>query len=237
MQLLVDAARNDPDRIVRTTALQLLIQIDEDRGLSMVEERLRTGTDTSTMREAVSAISRRPQNERAARLLREVATRSELPISLRREAISSLGRRDDAETRRALRQLYAQTPEREIQDALLSAATTSDTESVDWLLQIALDTNESERTRQRALMLAGRNRAMTATQLAGVYDRLGERGLKRNAVSLLSRKASTDRAATDKLLDIARNETDVEVRKAAIIALSSSDDPRARELLLDILRR
>jgi HEAT repeat protein len=237
IELIANAARTDPDRVVRTTALQFLLAVDEERGLGMIEERLRSGSDTTSMREAVSALNRRTNNDRAARLLRDVATRSELPASLRRDAIQMLGRHDNAETRRSLRQLYAQSDDRVIKDAILSAATAADAESVDWLLQIAVDTNESERSRQRALSAAARNRAMTVDRLVSTFDQLSDQSLRRTAVNLLGQQARTERAAIDKLLDIARNDTDVEVRKTAIVALSASDDPRARELLLDILRR
>jgi HEAT repeat protein len=237
LELITNAARNDPDRVVRTAALQALLAIDEERGLGMIEERLRSGADTTSMREAISALSRRTNNERATRLLRDVATRAELPASLRRDAILSLGRSDDAETRRSLRQLYSQSNDRLIRDAVLSAGTSADAESVDWLLQIALDTNEDERYRQRALSAAARNRAMTAERMVRAFDQFTEPAMRRSAVSLLARQARTDRVATDKLLEIARNESDIEVRKAAIVALTSIDDPRARDLLLDILRR
>jgi HEAT repeat protein len=237
LELITNAARNDPDQVVRTAALQALLAIDEDRGLGMIEERLRAGADTTTMREAISALSRRTNNERATRMLRDVASRTELPPSLRRDAILSLGRHDDAETRRSLRQLYSQSNDRLIRDAVLAAGTSADAESVDWLLQIALDTNEDERYRQRALSAAARNRAMTAERMVRAFDQFTEPAMRRAAVSLLARQARTERVATDKLLEIARTESDIEVRKAAIIALTSIDDPRARDLLLDILRR
>jgi HEAT repeat protein len=237
IELITNAARNDPDQVVRTAALQALLAIDEDRGLGMVEERLRAGADSTSMREAISALSRRTDNERATRLLRDVAMRSELAPGVRRDAILALGRHDDADSRRALRQLYGQTDDRIIRDAILSAATTSDVESVDWLLQITLDANESDRSRQRALSAAARNRAMTAERMVRAFDQFSDPAMRRAAVGLLARQARTEPAATDKLLNIARNEQDVEVRKAAIVALTSIDDPRAREMILEILRR
>ncbi|MGH7501118.1 MAG: HEAT repeat domain-containing protein [Longimicrobiales bacterium] len=237
IEMIASAARNDPDPVVRTAALQLLLAVDEERGLGMVEERLRAGTDTTTMHEAIAALTRRTDNERAARLLLDVATRAELAVGLRRDAIRALGRNDNAEIRQSLRQLYSQSTDQAIREALISAGTASDTESVDWLLQIALDANESERSRQRALSAAARNRAMTVDRLVRAYDQLTDPGLQRTVVNLLARAARTESAAVDKLLDIARNATDIEVRKAAIVALASSDDPRARDLLLDILRR
>ena len=51
------------------------------------------------------------------------------------------------------------------------------------------------------------------------------------------RRISVMGADIDKLLDIARNEKDVEVRKDAIFWLSRSKDPRATKLIEDLLNK
>jgi HEAT repeat protein len=42
-------------------------------------------------------------------------------------------------------------------------------------------------------------------------------------------------AATDKLIDIARHDPDVELRKKAIFWLGQRDDPRVRQLLEEMI--
>jgi hypothetical protein len=48
---------------------------------------------------------------------------------------------------------------------------------------------------------------------------------------------SRDRVATDKLIDIAQKDSDVEMRKKALFWLGQKNDPRVRQILTDILTR
>ena len=47
----------------------------------------------------------------------------------------------------------------------------------------------------------------------------------------------SDKASADKLLDIAKNEPDKELKKKAIFWLSQSDDPRAEDYLQSIIEQ
>ena len=57
--------------------------------------------------------------------------------------------------------------------------------------------------------------------------------LKEQIIFALAQQGSD--AAVDKLLEIAREEKDSELRKKAIFWLSQSDDPRVAEFLLEII--
>ncbi len=235
-QLLLEATRNDPDRMVRVAALQLLIEVDEGRALTVIEQRLRNTSDTTGLREALAAARARTQNDRFAAMLRDLAARTDVPVSLRRDAILGLSRRSDAETQRVLRQIYRQTQEQRLRQAVL-VVTPGDAENADWLLAIAADTTDALALRRAALRRAAAIREVPVERLGVLYDRFGDREMKSGVIEALSMRARTDRAATDKLLAIGRTESDLQLRKQAVLALSHSDDPRARELLMEILRR
>lgn len=79
---------------------------------------------------------------------------------------------------------------------------------------------------------AGSAAAMTA--LMTVYQKVEDLDLKRQALSSL---ASAGDAGIDKLLDIARNEKNVELRRSAVSALSRTKDPRALQLLQEIINK
>jgi len=68
-----------------------------------------------------------------------------------------------------------------------------------------------------------------------VYDRATDLELKRSALGALASSRST--ASIDKLLDIARNEKNPELRKYAVSTLSRTKDPRALALLQEIIDR
>ena len=57
--------------------------------------------------------------------------------------------------------------------------------------------------------------------------------MKEQAIFALSQRR--EKAATTKLVDIARNEKDRELRKKAIFWLGQSNDPRVKDFLLEII--
>lgn len=74
-----------------------------------------------------------------------------------------------------------------------------------------------------------------ATALWQVYEKAGELDIRRQA--LISLANMRDNAGTDRLIDVARNEKNTELRRAAISYLSRSKDPRALELLQEIINK
>jgi HEAT repeat protein len=60
-----------------------------------------------------------------------------------------------------------------------------------------------------------------------------ERELKEQIIFALAQQGGED--SVDKMLEIAREEEDSELRKKAIFWLSQSDDPRVAEFLLEII--
>ena len=55
--------------------------------------------------------------------------------------------------------------------------------------------------------------------------------------AITSLAALKDGAGVDKLVDIARNEKDAQLRKGAVSYLSNTRDPRALQLLQEIIDR
>jgi len=64
--ILLDVARNDPDREVRSQAVFWLSQVPSDRAVEMLDSILRTSTDEEIQKKAVFALSQQ-QNPRAER--------------------------------------------------------------------------------------------------------------------------------------------------------------------------
>ncbi|HEX6809429.1 MAG TPA: HEAT repeat domain-containing protein, partial [Gemmatimonadaceae bacterium] len=57
--------------------------------------------------------------------------------------------------------------------------------------------------------------------------------LKEQVIFALSQR--DEREATDKLIDIARHDRNIELRKKAIFWLGQRDDPRVRKLLEELI--
>jgi HEAT repeat protein len=61
-----------------------------------------------------------------------------------------------------------------------------------------------------------------------------DREMREQIIFVLSQR-NNDPAAMDKLIDIARKDPDAELRKRALFWVGQSKDPRATQLLQDIL--
>jgi hypothetical protein len=236
--MLFDAARNDPDLGIRQSALVWLSTNNPDRAISIAEERLR-GSQTSAEQEwALDALGRM-RNERAWRAIRDYAARTDLGVEPRRRAIIQLAQSRDSTNATFLRDLYGRVGnERELKEAIImSSAGRRSAPDANWLMGIALNEGEDVRLREYALNLVSRSTSVPTDRFSSLYDRATERRLKSAALRALSERARSDAVATEKIIAIARNETDIELRKVAVTALVTVNDPRARELLMEILRR
>jgi hypothetical protein len=76
--------------------------------------------------------------------------------------------------------------------------------------------------------------AGAAAALSSIYDRVGDLDLKRLALSSLG---GSGEPGIDKLIDVARNEKNTELRRSAVSYLSRTKDPRALQLLQEIINK
>ena len=109
--------------------------------------------------------------------------------------------------------------------------TTNDTQ---WLLGVARDTQQPAETRRRALDLAARSTSGSAQALA-LYDTMDDPTLKEALIRIYGQ--SNDRASVDKLISIAKTDSNYTLRRRAIASLSRTQDPRARQALQEITTR
>jgi len=59
----------------------------------------------------------------------------------------------------------------------------------------------------------------------------------KDAIIFTLSQRQSDRAAIDKMFDIAKNEKDPELRKKAIFWLGQSRDPRVQQFLIDLINK
>ena len=72
-------------------------------------------------------------------------------------------------------------------------------------------------------------------RISEVYSRSNEREMKEQLIFVLSQRRET--AAIDKLMDIARNDPDREMRRKALFWLGQSKDGRVATFLADLINR
>jgi HEAT repeat protein len=229
---LLDAARHDPDPEVREQAVFWLSQVGTDASVAALDSILRTTKDPELMDKAVFALSQQG-SDRAMQALRAYAERSDVPEEGREKALFWLGQTGTSENQAFLRSLYGRLRGEELKKKVLfSLAQTGSKENARWLVGIARSPQESGELRKQALFWAEQCDLPTS-EFASLYGTTTDRTMREQVIFVLSQRG--DKAAADKLLEIAKSDPDRELRKKALFWLSQLDDPRVPEVLQDIL--
>jgi HEAT repeat protein len=230
--ILLGAARNDPDREVQEQAVFWLSQVGSDRSVSALDSILRQSRDVELQKKALFALSQ-TKGERGQATLREIATQENANSELREQAIFWIGQKRSAENTAFLKQLFGKTTNRELKDKIIfSIAQNREASATGWLLDIATNKSEEMEVRKKAIFWAGQG-GVAIADLVSLYDKVGESEMKDQLIFSLSQRREP--AAVDKMILIAKNDSDKEMRKKAIFWLSQSKDPRASEFLLQII--
>ena len=231
--ILMNVARSDPDQETREQAVFWLSQVPGSTGL--LEEILKGNGDENIKEKALFSLSQ--QNEpRALQILRDFAGRDNENSDLREKAIFWLGQRRSGENTQFLRSLYSRLTNEDLKEKVLfSLSQQRGAGNEQWLMDIALNPKEDIELRKKALFWAGQS-GVAISEMSTLYNRMNDTEMKEQIIFVLSQRQS-DRAAMDKLFDIAKNEKDAELRKKAIFWLGQSRDPRVQQFLMDLINR
>jgi HEAT repeat protein len=232
---LISTARNDPNVIVRSEAIGFLGRMPGDAPFAALEEILRGSDDERIQRSAVRALMS-SDNPRARASLRGLLDRRDAPEALRVQVLDAYTRdRGSADDADYLRALYTHAESDRFKMALIGAiARIGGRDNQEWLVGLVKNTNESSQLRSAALQRLARSDVAIA-DLARMYDAADSRPLRQQLLSSLANRKEPE--ATDKLIDIAKNGTDPEMRRQAIYFLSRRNDPRAAKLLMELIEK
>ena len=235
--ILMNVAKTDPDKDVREQAVFWMANVPTEEATTMLIELAKKSDDLDLQRRAVYALSR-SKSPRAAATLREIALDANGDESLRGDALtwymSGPGRTAD-DTFGFLTGVYGRADDNGFKTRVLNViAQRRNDEARTFLVEVAQNQKESMEIRRSAiymLQMAG----VTNAQITQIYDRGTDLEIRRQLIGVLS--MLKDNAGVDKLLDIARNEKNVELRKQAVSSLIRTKDPRALALLQEIVSR
>ena len=235
IQPLYDLARNESKpKDVRDQAVFWLSQQPEDRAVDLLENILKTARSQDVRDKAIFGLSQH-RSGKGFPILRAYAEDNRQPDDLRGKAIFWLGQRKGAERFDYLRGLYTRLDSHDLKDKVIFAMSQQkDEASMKWLVDLALNSNEAMDNRKKALFWAGQSGGSIAN-LTSMYDRMREQELKEHMVFVLSQRR--EQAAMDKLMSIARNDPDRNLRRKAMFWLGQSHDPRVTAFLADIIAR
>ena len=231
--LLGQVAKSETDRETQLEAVRVLGRMSNDAAYAALEDFLRTSTSESLQAEAASTMAR-SDNPRAQAAVRTLIERKDVAERIRMSAISSLAQRNTVSAE-YWRTLYTKLESDDLRRAVVFAIAKMNTEEAQqFLLAVARNQAEPYAVREAAV-----SRVRTTAPVADLYRLLQDADSRSMRLSLVSAIAARrDPDATDRLIDIAKSSTDIEVRSAAIRALSQSprkEDPKAAKAIADIL--
>lgn len=230
--ILLNAARNDPDDEVREQSVFWLSQTGSETAVSALDSILRTSKDTELQKKAIFSLSQM-DSPRASAIIRSYAERTDTPSEVQEQAIFWIGQHDSPENAAFLKSLYKRLSNEELKEKVIFSLSQMEGQgSGKWLMDLATDETEPIEMRKKALFWAGQT-GTSITDLIGLYGRTKNSEIKEQLIFVYSQRG--DKASMDKLLDIAKNEPDKELKKKAIFWLSQSDDPRAAGFLQSII--
>ncbi len=232
--LLISVAKSDPNIDVRVAAINYLGKLPGDAGLAALDDLLKNDQDERIQRAAIRALNS-SDNVRARSGMRSLIDRKDAPMNLRLEAINSLSSdRSTNDDAAYLRGLYAKADNDQMKDAILSAVSRmGGTDNDQFVLNIAKNPNESSRIRSSALSRLSRSPTITTADLTKIYDAADSYDVRSRIVQIFGNRKDPESA--DKLIDIAKTSTVPAIKNEALRAVMRRNDPRATQLLQDIL--
>ena len=238
--LIIDVARNDPDQGVRSEAMRWLPRVAGDNAVPQLEDMLRTSSDEQTQRSAIAALSS-IDSDRARKAVRAIIERNDASERVRADAIINLSRDREGRTVSAdeinyLRSLYGKLESPRLREAVLTSVSRIETaDNMQFLLGIARNQNENTSLRATALQRLGRMSNVNLDDVAKLYDVADARSLREQLLYALYQRKEP--AAVDKMMEIARKDTDPQIRRTAISLLARRNDPRSKELIAKLIEQ
>jgi len=225
------ARTGNESRSLREGVIMTLAQLRDGAGVPALVEMTKGDGDERWLRERAIFWLGNADDDRARATLRALASSDTVARDLREQAIFSLGFLDQRGGNGPfLRSLYQQLDDRRLKDKVIQAvAQLDDTADQRWLVDRVLDVKEPVDLRKQALFWRGQKQSAPLGDLVALYPRLDSRELRDHYVFVLSQRQES--AAVDKLIDLARNDADREIRAKATFWLGQSRDPRATKFL------
>ena len=231
--ILEGVVHNDPSLEVQEQAVFWLSQVDAEEAVTALESVLFQSHRAELREKAIFALSQHGSGQ-AQQILR-MYVRSDAPEELRENAIFWIGQEGSDDDQMFLAELYADLGSEALKEKVIFAMSErANDASRRWLLEVANNRSESIELRKNAVFWLSQQGEYDANQFAALY-RDAQEEIKEQVLFALSQLDDPDAVAD--LIEIARNETNTDLRKNAMFWLGQSSDPRAAEFLAEVIGR
>jgi hypothetical protein len=181
--------------------------------------------DVELRERAVRSVSEHLTSESAS-WVRTIAEDPNEHHEIRDRAVRTLG---EAGYISQLRAMYPRIADDDLRDRIIRVA--GEHGSVDdrrWIETVAVSEREPHAARERAVRVLAES-GLTTQRMVALYDEVKDYELQNRLLRLLGERG--DDAAIEKLIDVARNSGDTDLRRRSVRILGESDHPRAREFV------
>jgi HEAT repeat protein len=234
--LLHESAVNDPDSEVREQAVFWIGQTSLPGAVDALESILNGTNDVELQEKVIFSLSQHG-SRRANAILHDYAGDRNGVEDVREQAIFWLGQEGSREDVEFLMDLFDDLESSELKEKVIfSVSQASHPEGGAWLVSMARDEGQSVEVRKNALFWAGEEGNVAASDLRDLYDDADHSELKEHVIFVLSQIDGSERAA-EVLIEIAKSESNSELRDRALFWLGESDSPKAAAFLRDLINR
>ncbi|MEO7103589.1 MAG: HEAT repeat domain-containing protein [Gemmatimonadaceae bacterium] len=226
---------DEEDAELRVEALNALIQMDPKNAQPAITKVLaRRDSCSVPLRRGAISLATRSTDPGTTALLVSTA-RSDPSLEVQAEAVRGLSRSSDASATAALSEIATSSKNPALQRIAVRSLAAQDSPAARQAIKNLMGRADlPSDVRITALHYAGKS-DLTVANLSSLYDAASDRSTRQEIVSLLQERPESE--ASDKLVSIARTSTDPSLRRRAIDALATRKDPRAKQLLMDILNK
>lgn len=237
LEELMRIVQHDESTDIQREAVEALGELKSERTVKLIEQIARTHEKTDVRREAVETLGEAAPVAEAVRILQQIID-DDRSVDVQREAVETLAELDDPRVLKMLTEIAERHREVDVQrEATESLAHFAESAEARLVLQRLARSHPSQDVRRQALETLAE--AVSEDSAIGIMRSTlrgdGERDLKIEALEALAEMKSPD--ALTIIIGVAREYPDREVRKKAIELLGDSKDPRAREMLEQLLQR
>ena len=241
-ELLMEVAREHPDANSKRLAVHGLEHYDAPEVTELLL-RMLDSEDQEVQAVAIHGLYRNPSDAATEALIEFASSDHEgTPESmLRRQAAAAVAEHGaPASLPKVFGRFESDAVRLEFLEIVGVRADLGESEVAGWLLPVVSDAGHSERVRAKALQAWLRQPSLDLKAVEGAYGSLQAADLRDQLLYALferTRSRSENRdAVIDKMIELARGETDPEVRKRAVYWLGRTGSERAAEFLMEILK-
>lgn len=238
--LLTEVAGDHPDTRTRQWAVTRLANFESPEVADVLVNFLRDSDDGEVQDAAIYGLYRQDSREANEALIAFAADGSKPDLPRQRAAVLVAERVAGG----ALWQTFNRLDSDVVKGAYLGvvgARIESGEQGIaSWLLTVVVDGEQSETVRSAALRAWSRQPSLDLEQVVRTYRMLESAEMRDQFLYALYQNAESDEengdAVIDTMIELARQETDPEVRKRAIYWLGRTGSERAAAFLMEILR-